>query len=360
VTTLRVGVDVRALFEPAGGLCRYASSLLPALISQGRDVEWRLYSHQPLRQDWGASVTVVPGRQQALLRPLWESVALPSAVGGDSLDVFLSPYGIVPPVGCPVVATLHDLAFLEERGSLSWRHVPYWRRMARRLHRAAAVIAVSEATRSAALRRLDIAPDRVVTIPNGVDTIFRPSPREHVADVRARLGLDGDFVLTVAPWIARKNLPLLAEAVGRVGALRGQRVPLVVVGEPDAAAQRPFPHVVAPGAVDDATLVSLISAAGVFAVPSLYEGFGLTLIEAMACGAPCIASDAGALPDVAGGAALLVPPRDVHAWSSAINRVLTEPPLNADLRERGLIRARAFSWVQAATDTLAVIARVAR
>jgi glycosyltransferase involved in cell wall biosynthesis len=298
---------------------------------------------------------VVPGRKQALLRPWWETVTLPAALSGESLDVFFSPYGAVPPLSCPVVATLHDLAFLEEPGLLSWRHAPYWRWTARRLRLASTVLAVSEATREVALRRLRLAPDRVVAIPNGVDARFRAASAEQVSALRTRLDLHGDFVLAVAPWQPRKNLSTLAQAVARAGAQRGRPLPLVIVGRPDAAQQRRYPHVVAVGTVDDATLIALLSAATVFALPSLDEGFGLTLIEAMACGAPCIASHAGALPEVAAGAALLLPPQDVDAWTAAIARLLTQPAQGADLRRRSLARAAAFSWQETARRTLAAI-----
>src|SRR5262249_34164637 len=160
-----------------------------------------------------------------------------------TLDVFFSPYGAVPPLPCPVVATLHDLAFLDRPGLLSWRHAPYWRRVARRLRLATTVIAVSEASRAVALRRLALGSNRVVTIPNGIDPHFRPAPTEHVAALRERLGLSGDFVLAVAAWQPRKNLPLLAEAVALASRQRGQPLPLVIVGRPDASAQRRFPHV---------------------------------------------------------------------------------------------------------------------
>ncbi|MGE3517637.1 MAG: glycosyltransferase family 4 protein [Vicinamibacterales bacterium] len=173
--------------------------------------------------------------------------------------------------------------------------------------------------------------------------------------LRERLGLPGDFVLAVSAWEPRKNLPLLAEAVARASRLRGQALPLVIAGRPDGVAQRRFPHVVAAGAVDDATLRALLTAASVFALPSLDEGFGLTLVEAMACGAPCVVSDVGALPEVAAGAALLLPPDDVEAWAAAIVRMLAEPSLAPELRARSLARASAFSWKETASRTLAAI-----
>lgn len=332
---------------------RYAEGLLPELRRLAPDVDWRLYSPVEPSQDW-AHARLVPGPRTALLRWWWEGWALPRTLEREPVDVFFSPLGAVPELRCPVVATLHDLAFLEDPGLLAWRHAAYWRGVARRLPRAASVIAVSEATRASAVGRLGLDPGRVVAIPSGVDARFRPAPAERIQTVRERYALPETFVLAVGAWEPRKNLALLAEAVAEAARRRGQPVPLVVAGRPSPASAR-FAGVRAIGSVDDDDLVALLSAAAVLAMPSLHEGFGLPLVEGMACGAPCLVSDVDALPEVAGGAALLLPPRDVNAWAAALVRVLGEPALRADLADRGRARAATFTWERTARLTLAAI-----
>lgn len=351
---LSVGVDARPLLEPPGGLRRYAEGLLPELIRIAPGVDFRLFATRAPAQPW-ARATIVPGSPSALLRWWWEDHALPRALARAPVDVFFSPLGAVPALPCPAVATLHDLAFLEEPGLLPWHHAAYWRRVARRLPRAASVIAVSDATRDSALRRLALDPARVVAIPSGVDARFARAAPARIDALRARHGLPAEFVLAVGSWEPRKNLVLLAEAVSRAGRRLGRGVPLVVAGQPSPQQSGRFPQVRALGVVDDAELVALLSAATALALPSLHEGFGLPLVEAMACGTPCLASDVDALPEVAGGAALLLPPRDVDAWAAALVRILEEPALRADLGARGRARADAFSWERTARLTLAAL-----
>ncbi len=311
-------------------------------------IDFRFYAPATPSQAW-ARTRIVPGPQTALLRWWWEDRALSRTLARGPVDVFFSPLGAVPGLRCPVVATLHDLAFLDEPGLLPWRHAVYWRRVARRLPRATSVIAVSEATRASAVRHLGLDAARVVAISSGVDPRFRPAPAERVRAVRERYSLPERFVLAVGAWEPRKNFATLAEATRRLG----RDIPLVVAGRSSPTARAS--GVRALGPVDDDDLVALLSAAGVLAMPSLHEGFGLPLLEAMACGTPCLASEVDALREVAGGAALLLPPRDVDAWAAALARVFDEPSLRAELATRGRSRAAAFSWERTARLTLAVI-----
>jgi glycosyltransferase involved in cell wall biosynthesis len=262
------------------------------------------------------------------------------------------------------VVTLHDLAFLlypETHTPASRRYYAAAGESARRAER---VIAVSQRTASDAVRLLGVDPSRMRVVHEAAAPAFGPRPREELAQVARRLRLDAlvddgkPYVLFVGTLEPRKNVTLLLEAFARVR--RHVDAQLVIVGArgwldapifeaharlgvADAA------HLV--GWLDERDLAVLYSHAGVLALPSLYEGFGLPLLEGMACGAPVVASNAGPLPEVAGDAAVLLAPRDADVWADALLGVLTNARRAADLRARGFRRAASFSWDDAAAAT---------
>jgi glycosyltransferase involved in cell wall biosynthesis len=354
-----VAFDARPLLEPRGGLRRYLAELLPALAAEAPGVTWTGVATAvpggflpgPFR--W----TVVPGPRASLLRPAWEALALRSALRALRPDVFFSPWGAVParsPV--PVVATLHDLAFLERPGTLPLRHRLYWNRVARRLPRADAVIAVSQATRAAALSRLPLDPSRVRVVPEAAAAAFRPAGAARVREARERHGLTGPFALAVGAFEPRKNLRTAVAATGLAARTLGAPLPLVVVGREAPGPVDGAPHARRLGPLGDEELAALMTTAAAVLVPSLDEGFGLPLLEAMACGAPVLASRAGALPEVAGSAAILLDPLDHDGWAAALATVVADGALAGRLRSGGFARAATFSWRASARATLEVLA----
>jgi glycosyltransferase involved in cell wall biosynthesis len=228
------------------------------------------------------------------------------------------------------------------------------------VRRAARVIAVSEHTRRDVLDLLDADPGRVTVVMEAPGATYAPRRRAAFLAAARRLRIDPDtpYVLFVGTLEPRKNLPLLLEAFARVR--KSVRARLVIAGAPgwlDADIRATHERL---GLGDDAhflgkleedDLAVLYSHAAVLACPSLFEGFGLVPLEAMACGAPVVCSNAGPLPEVVGDAALLLPPDDPGPWAETIERVLSSPPLAADLRARGLTRAAGFSWVRTAEQT---------
>ena len=232
---------------------------------------------------------------------------------------------------------------------------PHWQaRRGARLREVAAradlVVATSRHAAGEIEALLGIPSSRIRVVPLGVDTRrFHPPPPDACRALRARLG---DFVLAVGLLAPRKNLTRLVEAVARVPSLR-----LVVVGRAGHGAADFFDAVARTGMADRIThrvrvaeeeLVALLGAARVVAVPSLYEGFGLTVLEAMACGTPVVCSNASSLPEVAGDAALLLDATDVEALADGLRCVLASSEIAETLRARGLARASAWSWEAAA------------
>ncbi len=261
------------------------------------------------------------------------------------------------------VLTVHDLIAWHRYCSPAQRII--YRRLLRwACGRAAAVITDSEHTRLDLERSIGVPPDRVHPVPLGVDVGFGPpADAEAIRRVRLRYGLPERFIFSLGRCFSHKNFPTLVRAVARVRA--EAEVGLVIAGPKDyppgvTEMERALREEGAAGwtrwldHLDEADLPAVYAAAEVFAFPSLHEGFGLPLLEAMACGTPVVSSNRTSLPEVAGDAALLVDGEDVEALAGALRRLLRDQALRAQLRERGLERARAFPWERTVRGTLEV------
>jgi glycosyltransferase involved in cell wall biosynthesis len=308
-------------------------------------------------------------RLQTLTRDLWWAQwAVARTAQRRGADLLHLPVG-VGPIRCslPYVVTIHDLAVLRfpERFRIWFRN--YSRFVLPRLAaNAAKIIAVSEASRNDIIEYLDQSPERVVAVPNGVAPGFGPRSRDldETVAVRQRYGLQADFALTVGSVEPRKNLVRLLRAVS---ALRRDPatsdVQLVHVGPPGwlnrdvILAHRELGLESAVrflGYVPTAELPTLYSLARLLVYPSLYEGFGLPVLEAMACGCPVVTSNTSSLPEVAGSAAVLVDPTSTDSIAEGLRRVWSDAALQAKLREMGLVRAGQFSWQRTARETVQV------
>jgi glycosyltransferase involved in cell wall biosynthesis len=260
------------------------------------------------------------------------------------------------------VVTLHDLAFLLYPQTHSVASRRYYAAAGESARRAERVIAVSQRTASDAVRLLGLDPARVRVVHEAAAPIFTPRGDDDLLALSHRLNLKLEsshpYILFVGTLEPRKNVPLLLEAFGLLR--REIDAQLLLVGA-RGWLDEPIFEAHARSGVGDAArflgplgeddLAVLYSHAGVFVLPSLYEGFGLPVLEAMACGAPVVCSSAGPLPEIADDAALLLPPDDAAAWATSISRVLSDSRLAGSLRQRGFARAVSFSWEQTAQAT---------
>jgi alpha-1,3-rhamnosyl/mannosyltransferase len=249
-----------------------------------------------------------------------------------------------------VVATLHDLIPWAYGGrALLGERLRYWpgRRL---LKRADAVLAVSESTAADARRLGAAAPSRIHVVPEGVAGTFRPSPAA-AEQVRARFGIEPGYLLYVGSLDSRKD-PRALMAAWQVVRGQGRDVPLVLAGLPGAQAPAGMDGAVRLGHVPDADLADLYGAAGCLVFASRYEGFGLPVLEAMACGCPVVAYSNSSLPEVAGDAAELVPDGDSAALGRAAAGFLGDLGRRARARRRGIAWARRFTWRQTAELTV--------
>jgi glycosyltransferase involved in cell wall biosynthesis len=342
------------------GLVRHLGRLdngLRLTVLAGRTVDVPAAGYTVVRSRWAT--------EHAPVRILWEQVAQPRLLRQIGADLLHGPVYVGPLAGdCPLVVTIHDLSFLRYPELLRPSSRLYLTVMTRlSARRAVRLIAVSKHTAAEAASLLGIGPDRIDVVYHGVDEAFRPLPREDVDAFRTRRGLPDRFVLYVGTLEPRKNLLRLVDAYGQI---RGEASALVLAGgegwgvlglRARVADLGLTGKVVFFGYVADNELPLLYNAASVFAYPSLYEGFGLPVVEALACGTPVLTAGSSSLPEAAGEAAIVVDPLDTNDIASGLASLLADSSLREHLRARGHAHARKFTWMATAERTARVYRR---
>jgi glycosyltransferase involved in cell wall biosynthesis len=379
---MRIGIDYTAAVNQRAGIGRYARQMVQALLGLDAENEYVLMvpagTPPGVSSGVARSVTRASGQSreepqvrelrlpltERALAVLWHRLRFP--LGPElltgRLDLFHSPDFALPPIRrARTLVTVHDLSFIRvpECSAPSLRSY-LMRVVPRSVSRADVVLADSESTRNDVLELLPVHPERVHVVYAGVDSTFRRVLDQATLDaVRARYLLPARFVLSVGTLQPRKNYVRLIEAFHQVS--RDTDAGLVISGAPGWMYGGIFRRVdelglgskvLFPGYVAEADLPALYSLAEVFAFPSLYEGFGLPPLEAMACGTPVVASNTSSLPEVVGDAAWLVDPLDVSALADALRSLLEESPLRTRQVQRGLAQAQRFTWSAAAHKLL--------
>jgi glycosyltransferase involved in cell wall biosynthesis len=361
---MRIAMDGRPLASPRGGIRRYVECLAGGLARVAPQHEVVLCG---LARGVAAGLDPALGaRPERVAGARWVDHAwLASAPGRFDLyhgTNYVAPWWSRP----PVVITVHDLTVQLFPDTHPWRRRAMHALLPARCRRAARVIADSGATRDDLVRLCGVPAERVDVVPLAADHLAPPPDEAGRAAVVRRYGLPERFTLYLGALEARKNLSALlaafagVRAAGRALVLAGAGAPEFVAGlraDAQRLGLREGEDLWLPGPIDDADLPALYASCDAFVYPSLYEGFGLPPLEAMACGAPVIAALGSSLEEVFAGAALLVDPRDPAALGEALARLLGDPGLRAGLAARGRARAAARSWDAVARDTLAVYER---
>jgi glycosyltransferase involved in cell wall biosynthesis len=369
---MAVGLDVSPLDWPGSGIARYTYELCAALMGPGSDttvvpVAPRRRTDDALPPSPGPRGRTVGPRFPS--RAAWTFGLLPLWLRRSRLDVFHSTSYYAPLAsGVPTVVTIHDLSTLIVPETHPRSRVIRARLLLRQVGAAAAaIITPSESVRADVAQWLDVPLGRIHVVPGAAAEHFRPVPPAAAAEVARRYGLEPGYFLSLGTVEPRKNIGRTIQAVGRIGA-DGSGAPLVIAGrigwratatlrEAEEPAVRG--HVRFLGHVPEADLPGLVSAAAALVYPSLHEGFGLPIVEAMACATPVITSVGGATAETAGGAALTVDPLDVDAIAAAM-RAVRDPETRSRLSDAGRQRAATFSWSRSAAETVAVYEAVRR
>ena len=370
---MRVAIDFTPGLNQLAGIGRYTRELVRALAEQAHFdiVLWhgRTSSPRPRPSSPRIHYRQMPFSERWLTR-LWYRLRIPFPIDPliGPVDVVHGTDFLVPPARCARVATVHDVSFLLVPELGHPRLVSFLRAVVPRMLRTAdALITVSESVQQDLLRLYRVAPDRVYAIPHGVASPFVPHPPQHARPVIASLGIREPYVIAVGTVEPRKGYPVLLQAVERAA----ENIPdlqLVIVGatgwlaEPieralEEAQQRG--RVFRLRRISDQTLAALYSAAAAFVTASFYEGFNFPLLEALACGAPAIATDIPVHREVAGNAALFVRSGDVDSLAEAMISLLADTTLARRLQQAGPQQASRFSWHKSAEQHIAVYRAVA-
>ncbi len=363
---LQVGMITYALDRAPGGIGRYTQELTRAL--QAQEVPLTLL-HAGRKPEFLDNQVSLPG-SRFLPGLLTIGQAEIGWVGKrKKLSLIHDPVGVMPLflTGTRKILSIHDVVpyiYPETSTKLDKLIYHYWLPLA--VRRLDAIVTGSEQSKQDIIRYLPVNVEDVVVIPYAAGSNYRLMNRTDVKPVLSRYAIDFPYILYVGSLESRKNLPRLLEAFARVRT----QLPdwkLVIVGARKWKFSSIFETVKRlelnsfvhfTGYVEEEDLPAVYNGADLFVFPSLYEGFGLPVLEAMASGTPVITSNCSSLPEVAGDAAILIDPYDIQAMADAIQRVLSDPTLAATLRVKGLARAKTFSWKRTAEETIAVYERV--
>jgi glycosyltransferase involved in cell wall biosynthesis len=353
---VRIGIDARKLHD--FGIGTYIRNLLRQLARIDRQTEFVLLCRDadadPLR---ALGDNFRPVIETAGNYSIAEQIRIPLALKREGVTLFHAPHYVLPPLApCTSVVTIHDCIHLMFPQYLPNRLAYGYARasIALAARCATRVMTVSESSKRDILRFVHVDPDKISVIPNAYDERFGVEPREDdVVRVRERYQLHDEFVLYAGNVKPHKNLERLIAAFKMVRSRGLDHLKLVLIGDEISkyAALRRAVHqhqlhkyVRFLGYLPEETLAVMYRLAGVFVFPSLYEGFGLPPLEAMASGTPVVTSNVSSLPEVAGDAAILVDPYDPEAIADGIFRVLSDEDLRRQLRTKGLARAHQFAW----------------
>ncbi|MBD0373051.1 MAG: glycosyltransferase family 4 protein [Pyrinomonadaceae bacterium] len=366
---MRIGIDGIPLASLRTGVGHYTFELAHALSLLSPSNQFELVSPLPLLESVTGEIKqpnlrAVRLRLNKVLRPWW-AVRLPLYISTSRMDVFHGTNFDVPLWNrCASVLTIHDLSLFLYQETHERRLVRRARRrMPLMVRSATMIITPSESVRREVCDLFGVSRERVVAIPEAARSCFKPVPAEDAALTKKRLGIEDEFILFVGTIEPRKNLITLVRAFAELLRTTPLRPQLVIAGRKGWLTDEFFAYVRGmdggervrfTGYAGDEDLAALYSSCSVCVYPSLYEGFGLPTLEAMACGAPVISSRTPAIMETVGEAARLVPPQDVQALSQAIAELMLDDGARQRLSYEGLSRAAQFSWEKTAMLTLEV------
>lgn len=365
---MKIAIDVSQMCYEGTGVARYVYGLTHALLSLDTSHTFVLYAGVLRQRDFFEKLKT----QSPWDKAEWHILPIPPKVAGLALstlpihiesligkvDLFHSSDWVEPRASCPVVTTIHDLVFIKYPGTVEKMILnTQVKRLNKIVKNKTHIIADSRSTKQDLLETYNLKTDQVDVVYPGIDTKYSAQSRIEIDRVKTKYNLPDRYILSLGTQEPRKNISRLVDAVKEID------IPLVIVGKYGwGATDTPgvkgthTPGVLKLGLVPDSDIAPLYSGATVFAYPSLYEGFGFPVLEAMACGTPVVTSNISSLPEIAGDAAILVDPKSVDLIRAGITTAMQ----NRDICiERGLKQAQKFSWENTAKHTLEVYEKTA-
>ena len=373
---MRIGIDATAMPFNRLGAGNYIFNLVDGLAKIDVENQYFVFAKPSHITEWNIhqpNFHFLPSASG--YRPLcliWEQSILPMLLWQYKIDVLHSPHYTIPLFSpCRKVVTFHDMIFFlyPELHGLTKR-IFFRTMMSMSSRRADEIITISENTARDVIALLPVKPEKVHAIPLAAGSNYRPmTDRSAIDRICDQHGLqNGEYILFVGALEPRKNIPVLLHSYQNL-LDRGIHKKLAVVGKKGWMFDEIFntvqklkmeDNVVFPGYVSEQDLPYLYNGACLFVYPSLYEGFGLPILEAMSCGIPVLTSNISSMPEIVGNSALLVDPRDPKQLAEVMEQVLTDNVLNDSLKERGVRRAAEFSWERTARETLQVYCHVCK
>ncbi|MBN1935679.1 MAG: glycosyltransferase family 4 protein [Anaerolineae bacterium] len=369
---MRVAIDARLSFSFQGGITQYTLNLIRALAAVDHENSYTIFQR---RSDQRQIASQDNFRRTYLWtpahHPLEQYLLSMELLAQRNIDI-IHWTDFIPPLynRRPSVITVHDLAFLLYPHFLTRDSAKYYGLIDQAVRRADHIIAVSEATKRDLVRLTGTPPKKITVIYEAAESIYFPvQDRDALDDICNKHCLPEQYILFVGTVEPRKNLKTLVRAFDMLRSNYKAEAHLVIAGKPgwlyedvdqlveELGLQNKIHFL---GRVPTADLPLLYNAAQMLVLPSFYEGFGLPPLEAMACGIPVIVSNTSAMPEVVGDAALRVEPGDVEGFAVAMNRLLSETDLRADMVDKGRKRAKRFSWDRAAQETLEVYQKLVK
>jgi glycosyltransferase involved in cell wall biosynthesis len=370
---MKVGFDSRTLMV-RGGSRTYAYNLINEINNNHKDIDITLFGGEEIHNH----IPINPFPQKEYLRVVWENVSILPYMKTKKLDIFHGLKNVAPYYNCAntkTVITVHDITPLLFPSMLPLKSQMYWNLIKFNIKKADKIIAVSNTTKNDLVKKLNIIESKISVIYHGISEEFKPLPiikkekNKHISRFRLNVPDNSFIVIAVSTIHPRKNYINLLKAFAILKKKLGKPIHLLIVGKVDdknyglkinhlISANNLSSNVHLLGYVHDDDLPILYNLADLFVYPSLYEGFGLPILEAQACGCPVITSNVSSMPEVAGDGAILVDPYSVEEMANAISEVISNEESRDSLTEKGLKNCNTYSWEKCAEETVRVFGEV--